>query len=708
MFSRMKTRVFVVLCLSLLTLIQGEAREVGSVTGEWDFAFESGDVKSVVVPHTWNAEDGADGDKEGEKSSPASVQGEGYKRGTGIYMKELAVAPKAGKRYFVRFEGASIVADVDINGKPVGRHEGAFGAFCFEITNYLEKNKNTLMVKVDNKQREHILPLSGDFTMFGGLYRPVALIETDAVCIKPDFYASPGVFITQEEVSKDSARIKVRTLLSAVELEAKEAAVVVEIMDDKGNVVAKGKNLVSIKPSEEMEDHQEFVINSPHLWQGRKDPYLYSVKVAVSTDDGQRDEVVQPLGIRSVAIEAGKGFVLNGEILNLKGVCRHQDRKGRGWALSREEEREDIEMICEMGAEAVRTAHYPQSRHIYDLCNKRGLLVWAEVPAVERVGDSPEFIANLGEQAREMVYQLGNNPSIVMWGLFNEIYHNYDKRMDGVDVEGVLEKLNKLIKELDPTRPTVAATNQLGREKLNRIPENIAINIYPGWYGSNPDGMKGAIENLTKRYSGMGTAISEYGHGASIYHHENPAMRPKPDGYWHPEEWQAIGHERNYAGIKATPVTWGTYVWNMFDFASDARKEGDQYGINDKGLVTYDRKVKKDAFFFYKANWNPELMAHITSRRFASRTQEDVPVKVYSNADKVELSVNGKTVGMPVAPDDLKRAVWDKVKLKPGKNIISVKATKGDKIIKDSCEWTYKKLNLTEPVETDRYEGGKR
>lgn len=699
----MKQKLFFAFCaMSFAGLLNADGRELKNLSGAWDFSYESGDVVSVTVPHTWNAKDAADGPREGKKHSALSVQGDGYKRGVGLYMREIPVKPKDGKRYFLRFEGVSIVADVDVNDQPVGRHEGAFGAFCFEITGALNKNKNTLLVKADNKFREHILPLSGDFSMFGGLYRPVWLIETDAVCIKPTFYASPGVFITQDEVSAESAKVKVKTLLSARESKAKKATVTVTISDAKGKVVASGNNTIDIVVGDEMEDEQNFTIKSPTLWQGRENPYLYTVKVTMTTDDGQKDEVTQPLGLRTVAIDPQKGFILNGKAMMMKGVCRHQDMEGKGWALSPQDEENDIKMMLDMGAEALRTAHYPQSQNIYDQCNKSGLIVWTEVPAAERISDTPEFIANMNQQAREMVYQLGNNPSICMWGLFNEIYHHYDKRMDGVNVTEVLSNLNALIKHMDPSRPTVAATNQVNRVELNKVPENIAYNIYPGWYGGGPSGMGGTIDSFSKKYSGQGTSISEYGHGGSIYHHENPAKHPKTDGYWHPEQWQAIGHEGNYEQIKKRSNMWGTYIWNMFDFATDARIEGERAGMNDKGLITYDRKVKKDAYYFYKANWNPELMVYITSRRFIQRSQPEVPVKVYSNADQVELAVNGRVIGGKVKPDDVKRVIWEKVQLKPGKNTITVKATRDGKSVKDSCVWTYKAPK--EPVERDEYD----
>lgn len=680
---------FIALALSLCG-VSAQARVVTSMNGSWDFAFGGGDFISVDVPHTWNAKDGADGN-EGKKPSALSAQGDGYKRGTGIYMKELPAKPGKGKRYFIRFEGVSQVADVEVNDKKIGRHEGAFGAFCFEVTDFLtEKSKNTVTVKADNTHQKHILPLSGDFSLFGGVYRPVSLIQTDSVCIKPDYYASPGVFITQEKLDEKEGVVKVSTLISAQESKAKEVTVKITITDAKGKIVAESSETLPITPgTNELKSQQQLTVASPQLWQARENPYLYKVSCSLKTDDGQSDEMVQPLGFRTATIEPQRGFLLNGKPMQIKGVNRHQDRQGKGWAVSPKDEAEDMQMILDMGADGLRTAHYAQSRNIYDICDKNGIIVWSEVTAVEKVMDTPEFKENMLNQASELVLQHGNHPSICMWGIFNEIYHQCGKEVEGIDMEGVLKELNAYIKKLDTTRFTVGATNKLGKPELNRIPDFFAANLYPGWYGGGPEGMGAQLDGILKNYPDRRASVSEYGHGASVNMHEYPAKQPSPGGRWHPEEWQSLGHEGNYKSIKARPQVWGTYIWNMFDFASDSRREGEFAGMNDKGLVTYDRKTRKDAYYFYKANWNPELMCYISSRRFTKRNMGTVEVKVYSNADSLTLSVNGKVVGESVKPDDLRRAIWSDVVLKPGRNTIKVTGKTGKKTVSDSCTWTY-------------------
>ncbi len=434
------------------------------------------------------------------------------------------------------------------------------------------------------------------------------------------------------------------------------------------------------------------VLEIPHptLWDGVANPYLYSVRVDMKAAHGDADSVTQPLGLRRAHIDPKKGFVLNGKEMQLRGVSRHQDMKGKGWALLAEDEQRDIRLITEMGATALRTAHYPQSTHIYELCDKAGLVVWSEVPNVNLVRATEEFRANNREQAMEMVYQHWNHPSICMWGIYNEIYHQPEPAMQQADMEAELTELNRFVKELDPTRMTVAASNQPGRKRLNTIPDHIAFNTYPGWYGGGPEVMKGNLAGFIRNHPGKGVGVSEYGHGASVHMHESPVGRPEPNAFWHPEEWQRHAHEINYSCIRERREIWGAFVWNMFDFGSSNRCEGDSPGINDKGLVTYDRKTCKDAYYLYKANWNPEPMVYITSRRFAQRSSKEVPVKVYSNAESVELSVNGKSYGS-VEPDVLMRAVWVGVVLRPGRNRITATARSGNTTCTDTCTWTYKR-----------------
>ncbi len=659
------------------------AREVTPLGGEWEYRFGAEPASMVTLPHCWNAHDAAEG-APGKHHDAKSVDSEVYKRGAATYTRRLNLKPEAGKRYFVRCGGASIVSALCVNGKPAGRHEGAFTAFCYEVTELLQEGDNTLTLTVDNTHRDHIAPQRGDFSLFGGLYREVELIETDYLCIDPLFHASPGVFITTKSLTDDKAVIEVKTLISSVK--ATEARLCIVVRDAGGRKVASTEQAIS--PAAGRSAHVvELVIEKPLRWDGVANPYLYTVQVALGCAEGQYDFLAQPLGLRTADIDPERGFILNGKPMLLRGVSRHQDKHGKGWALSAEDEQEDIRLILDMGVTALRTAHYPQSTHIYDLCDKAGLIVWSEVPNVNLVRNSEAFRANNRQQVLEMIYQHWNHPSICMWGIFNEIYHQPEPVQRQVNQEAELTELNAFVKETDPTRFTVAASNQPGRHKLNRIPDHIAFNTYPGWYGGGPEVMKKNLDGFIRSLPGKGVGVSEYGHGASIHMHENPVARPRPTAFWHPEEWQSHAHEVNYHCIRQTPQIWGSFVWNMFDFGSSARYEGDSPGINDKGLVTYDRRACKDAYHFYKANWNPEPMVYITSRRFAERCRRVVPVKVYSNAESVRLSVNGRDMGS-VRPDEQKRALWPDVTLEPGENTITATCTVGGKEYSDSCVWT--------------------
>ncbi len=665
-----------------------DARDITVLGGEWNYRFMNEAPAKVTIPHSWNAHDAAEG-AQGKRDDAKSVNSAVYKRGEATYSQTLKLTPKKNKRYFLRCGGASIVAETVINGTSAGKHEGAFTAFCYEITHLLKAGENTVMLKVDNTHRDHIAPQRGDFSMFGGLYRPVELIETDKVCIDPVFYASPGVFVTTKSLNAAKAVVEVKTLLNAKGNGAEKATVTVAVLDHKGNKVAEVTSLVAIKTDSGAQALTTLNIPKPKLWNGVKHPYLYQIHVSVKTPDGQTDEITQPLGLRTIDIDPKIGFILNGNPMQVRGVCRHQDMHGKGWALTPQDEERDIRLITKMGATGLRTAHYPQSTNIYNLCDKAGLIVWSEVPNVNIVRDKDDFRENNRLQALEMIYQHWNHPGICVWGIYNEIGHQPEHAMRNVNMEAELTKLNEFVKKADPTRITVAASNQPGRKKLNTIPEHIAFTTYPGWYGGGPETMAGNLDGFIKNRPDKGVGVSEYGHGGSVYMHENPAKRPSPTAFWHPEEWQSHAHEINYACIKARPEIWGSFVWNMFDFGSSARYEGETPGINDKGLVTYDRKTCKDAYYFYKANWNPEPMVYITSRRFAERTQKTVPVKVYSNAQTVFLNVNGKKVGS-MKTDDQKRAIWEKVELKPGENTITVTATVMGMTVKDSCTWTLK------------------
>lgn len=676
-----------VLALLALSAISLQARTVTSLNGEWQFKFENDAWQNVSVPHTWNAKDAADGIDRGPingRKIAHSVQSDGYKRGAGYYKKALP-APKKGKRYFFHSEGASIVTDVSVNGTPVGQHKGAFTGFCYDITDALKTGQaNEILLKVDNTFNADIAPISGDFSMFGGLYRNVSVIETDSVYIDPTFKGSSGVLLNPAVNGKDGT-LGVRVYTSVgnnTRWSGAPPTLNVRVTDPQGAVVAeKTVNAASENPS-------QLSLNIPgiQLWNSVEAPNLYRTTVTLSTGS-TTDIVEQNFGFRTFSVDPKRGVILNGKARQIKGVNRHQDREGKGWAVSAADEEEDMLQIREMGADGLRLAHYPQSINIYDLADKLGIMLWSEVSGVDCITESEAFYANFVEQAEEMVYQHYNHPSVLFWGIFNEMYHN--RTVPPFKAEPLLRKTKDRIKEIDPGRIVVAASNQGGRHELNRIPEALAFNTYPGWYGGGPKGMEAFIKGRLKDYGDMGIGISEYGHGSSIHHHEDPERQPKPIGDFHPEEWQTIGHLENYRCIKANPACWGSFIWAMWEFASAERREGERDGMNDKGLVTYDRKTKKDAFYFYKAVWNPEPMVYLRSKRFTERKSPTVTVKGFSNTGAVTLTVNGKDYPAK-EPNDMNAMYWGNVELKPGKNTIRLSAKAPDgKTLTDEAVWNY-------------------
>lgn len=672
-------RLFVVMAIAAVALgAMAQFRCTLPLDGDWQFVKHdvapegTGDVQwqQVRVPHCWNAEDGC---------TPE------YYRGAGAYRYSFD-APKniKGKRVVLHFEGVSQHAWVYVNGHLAGEHKGSFTAFNADATPYLKEKDNELLVRVTNAKDETIIPLAGDFTVFGGIYRPVSIEVVPENGITVNDHGSKGVFIKQNKVTADEAQLEV---LAKVDLTAQvknKLGLRVVFTDDqrndhtgtvimfefKGGTMQRGSDFYQVK--------LPVTIPNPHLWNGKKDAAMYTCQVYLMDGDKVIDMVAEQIGLRSFTIDHNKGFFLNGESYPLRGVNRHQDRKGQGWALSTADHDEDMAMIKEIGANTIRLAHYPHSQYFYSLCDRAGMLVWAEIPFIEKgTKDNAEFDNNTCEMLVELIRQSYNHPSIFCWSLYNELG-------DGTNPELLVARLNDLAHREDPTRVTVGATNNAGRPE-NQIPDVVGHNTYPGWYWDNPENMKWTIAWNYKPDSGKSIAISEYGAGASIKQHDQHIKSaPKTDGEWHPEEWQAIVHEVTYRIIDESPQLWGTFVWNMFDFASAGRHEGDALGINDKGLVTYDRKVPKDAFYYYKAQWNPEPMVHICSKRDTERKEAVTDVKFYCNCKNPVLTVNGKVYTL----ENKGHNTWiaKGVQLKPGANEAVVVTDEG---ATDSCGWVF-------------------
>ena len=645
------------------------------LNNDWNFRFshqvQKGTEVRVDLPHTWNAQDALSGKID-------------YKRGIGNYEKNLFIRPEwKGKRLFIRFEGVNNIADVFINRRHIGEHRGGYGAFIFEITGKVEYGKeNSILVRVNNGEQLDIMPLVGDFNFYGGIYRDVHLLITDETCISPLDYASPGVRLIQDSVSHRYAKVRAIVDLSNGSSGNQEVELNVRLLDGQ-RVVKEGTKNVNLSGNEVMQQELTFEIDQPHLWNGRQDPFLYQAEVTLFRNGQMVDRVTQPLGLRFYRIDSDKGFFLNGKHLPLKGVCRHQDRSEVGNALRPQHHEEDAALMLEMGVNAVRLAHYPQATYFYDLMDKNGIIVWAEIPFVGPGGyndkgfvDLPAFRANGKEQLKELIRQHYNHPSICVWGLFNELTELGDNPVE------YIKELNVLAHQEDTTRPTTSASNQMG--DLNFITDAIAWNRYDGWYGGTPAELGNWWDRMHKDHPEICIAISEYGAGASIYHQQDSLVKTVPTSWWHPENWQTYYHIENWKTISSRPYVWGSFVWNMFDFGAAHRTEGDRPGINDKGLVTFDRKVRKDAFYFYKANWNrEEPMLYLTGKRNTVRTQRLQTITAFTNLSGAELFVNGKSYGKAI-PDSYAILEWKNVELQPGENEIKVVSTNKKLPLSDS------------------------
>ena len=628
----------------------------------------------VSVPHCWGVE--------------AAMAGKNYYRGPGWYRRDLNIGtPEAGKRYFLRFEAASTVSQTYLNGHLLGEHRGGFGAFAFEITTNLSATgTNLLAVRVSNAPATDVAPLSGDFSIYGGLYRPVHLIVTGDQNFAITDHGSSGVAWLQTAVSDTQAVVDVTAQVSNATRRNRNLQVVARLLAADGTVAAQSEDahFVAVRNSTAPE-FLRVTLPQPHLWNGRQDPYLYQAVIELRAGDEVVDAVTNEVGLRYYAVDPDKGFFLNGRPYGLHGVDKHQDRMGKGWAVSNSDLDEDMSILKDLGATVVRCAHYQHPDYWYTLCDRAGILVWAEIPQVDRINTSTEFEATSRGQLLDLIRQNVNHPSIFVWSLFNEIRDNTP------DPHRLLQNLKAVAHGEDPTRPTIAATCTEGFPQMNRIPDLLGWNIYPGWYAGwgTKDDFTGTLDKDRTTSRAGGFCVSEYGAGANVNQHEDNPKQPVTTSQWHPEEWQALLHESAWAQLKSRPYVWGTFVWVLFDFAVSSRNEGGVPGRNDKGLVTYDRQTRKDAFYFYKANWSAEPMVYITSRRFTERTNAVTHVKIYSNAPAVEALLNGVSLGQKTGATN-GVFVWDNVQLKPGENQIAARAAHAGTNLTDQCTWTLK------------------
>lgn len=679
---------------SIAALAFGAPRPTVGLNDDWRFRYVGANEiaapaavprewAAITLPHTWNARDGADG-------------GNDYARGAGWYVRRFVLpADWSGRRVFLQFDGASRDTEVFVNGQRIGAHAGAFARFRFDITAAVHAaDSNLLAVKVSNAP-DGLAPISADFTFFGGLYRGVHLFATDAVHVEALDCGADAFYVTPEYVTADQADLAVRTVVRNDGNAAIRAIVHFELRDAAGRSVVQADTPIEVAAGAAGTCRERFCVDHPHLWDGRADPYLYAALVTIRREGGEiGDELTQRFGFRSFGVDPNHGFKLNGHALDLHGVSRHQDRAGKGWAIDTDDDRQDFAFVNEIGATAVRVAHYPQSDLWFDLADENGVVVWAEIPVVNEVAGTEAYATNAAQQLRELIRQHYNHPSICFWGVGNETREVGDspghETPNAPAADRTVTELNGLVHAEDPTRLSTYASHHGNRDVRNFHTDVVAFNKYYGWYGGTADDFASWLDKLHGQYPELRFGVSEYGAGANPTQHEVSDAQPKPGGAWHPEEYQALVHERQWQALAARAYVWCKFVWNLFDFASDGRSEGDAPGMNDKGLVSYDRKTRKDAFYWYKANWSREPVLYLAERRFVNRSSRNAEVKVYSNAPAVELELNGRSLGPMRAEGRIFRR---EIELSEGENRVVARARIGDRDCADSCVWVLAEAN---------------
>jgi beta-galactosidase len=642
--------------------------------------FDDSTWASLSLPHTWNNFDGQE-------------SGETYYRGIGWYRKHYTVDQGlAGRHFFLKFDGASFVADVYINGTFIGEHQGGFSAFVYDVTPYLNiGGDNLIAVRVNNAVNTNIPPLSADFTFFGGLYRDVHLLVTDPVQISPLDYGSPGIYLKTTGVSSNSANLQVTAVLSNSTAMTQTVTVRSIVTDAATNVIALLTRNVMLPPAAASNVVASTTIAKPHLWNGLSDPYLYQTFTEVRIGSKVVDLVGQPLGFRYYTVDANEGFFLNGRHYDLHGVSMHQDWVDHGWAITDSQRNTNFMFLKEIGATAVRLSHYEQNDNIYQLADQNGIVLWTELPLVNRITESPAFYDSAKQQLTELIRQRYNHPSVICWGVFNEV-----TLKPGPSPVNLVRQLAALAAQEDPTRPSASAANSRDDEPSSWCTELNAFNKYFGWYNDTVEEFGPWLDAIHTKYPERRIGITEYGAGASINQHsENPVQEPAQSGHYHPEEYQNVFHETYWQALQARPFIWCKFVWNMFDFAVGGRNEGDTPGRNDKGLVTYDRQVRKDAFYFYKANWTTNPMVYITGHTFTNRLTNSITAKVYANCDSVELFVNGTSQGSTTSTNCI--FTWP-VTLSSGTNLVKAVGNKGDVQVSDALVWCAPVFKLSDKV----------
>lgn len=674
-------------------------------------AFDDKDWASVSVPHTWNRA-GYYLSQGPHLHTPATVnttQGVGWYR-----LAFTAPATVKDKTAWLQFDAASRKASVWLNGVHLGDHAGGFSRFRLDASKAIRPGQpNLLVVKVDSSRpvaggsTADTLPLGGDFFVHGGLYRSVSLVATDKTHFDMLDFGGPGVYAQTTAIDGGKATVAVRSKLRNDAARGARLVLTTQLVDAAGAVATEVSTRVSLGAGKSAEISQDLALADAHLWQGVKDPYLYRLKSVIKDARGQVvDSLDQGFGVRQIRIDPDKGLILNGQPVRLHGVGYHQDREGKGWAASEADITQDMAIIREMGANTIRLTHYQHGPAIHELADRYGLILWDEIPfvsimtlAADQIEPTPGLVADAKQQLQELIRQNYNHASVAVWGIANEVdLRGTPPTFMGAakivqrDPVPLLKDLQALAKSEDPTRPTTQATCCEGLQpnapEVAQITDVSGANRYFGWYYTPSELLGPALDALHAKRPGKPLSVSEYGAGGAISQHTDDPLGGPFDSFGRaqPEEYQAFVHEKNWAILDSRPYLWATWLWNSFDFATGNRHEGDGESINTKGLVTYDRQVKKDAFYFYKANWSAEPSVHITGRRYVDRAYPVTDVRVYSNAPSTDLVVNGKALGA-LADCPQKICVWKNVRLAPGDNLLVAKGQFSQGATEDQLTW---------------------
>lgn len=700
---------------SVVPLAQGWEFQRGGDVDPAQAAQAAGSWERVSVPHTWNRVGYYMPDPQTHLNNAESVdkyQGVGWYR-----MTFTPPAMDAGQRAWLQFDAASRTAEVWLNGQRIGGHKGGFSRFRLDATRALRTGQpNTLLVKVDNTQPAQgsstadILPLAGDFFVHGGLYRPVSLIVTNAVHVDMLDAGGSGIFATTRSIDAAMAKVDVRMRIRNDGTKAQAVNAVVRLIDAGGKTVATGTRRIPLRADSASESVETLSVATPHLWNGVADPYLHRLVVEIATPSGAvLDRVEQAFGIREMRADPARGFLLNGKPLRLQGVGYHQDREGKGWATAPADIEQDFAIMREMGVNSIRLTHYQHGQVIHDLADRYGMVLWEEIPLVSRWTWGDDAVATAGlrddarQQLRELIRQNGNHASVFNWGIANEVdfgkslpaFITTSKDTPAPDPLPLLRELNALAKSEDPSRATALATccegRLLGSADIPITAEAADLggaNRYFGWYYGQPGDLGKHLDSLRALRPNQPVSVTEYGAGgATTIHTDNP-LGGKVDqrGRNQPEEYESYIHETAWATLSAKPYLWGTWLWNSFDFATTVRREGDAIDINTKGLVTYDRKIRKDAYYFYKSNWTATPTVHVAGRRYVDRAYPVADVRVYSNAPRTDLLVNDRVVGtLSACPQMI--CAWSNVALAAGANRVVARGVFPTGAVDDAIEW---------------------